>query len=216
MEQVEIMYGPSSTLYGSDGLGGIVHLRTKSPKLSLTNKMLTKGSALTRYSSVNDEKTLHYDLSLGGKKLAWLSSFTYSYFGDMKMGKNYPHKYPAFGRRDSLIAFFGSIDSVIANKDSRVQKFSGYKQWDIAQKVLFAQNEKVSHLLNFQYSNTTDVPRYDRLQDKRNFGGSVGNTLRFAEWYYGPQKRMLAAYELAVKASGRKQAAERISPLRQV
>jgi len=202
MEQVEIMYGPSSTLYGSDGLGGIVHLRTKSPKLSLTNKMLTKGSALTRYSSVNDEKTLHYDLSLGGKKMAWLSSFTYSYFGDMKMGKNYPDKYPTFGRRDSVIAFFGSIDSVIANKDSRVQKFSGYKQWDIAQKVLFAQNEKVSHLLNFQYSNTTDVPRYDRLQDKRNFGGSIGNTLRFAEWYYGPQKRVLGAYELNIKNLG--------------
>ncbi|MFM2139293.1 MAG: hypothetical protein RJA57_1600, partial [Bacteroidota bacterium] len=27
LEQVEVMYGPSSTLYGSDALGGIVHLR---------------------------------------------------------------------------------------------------------------------------------------------------------------------------------------------
>ena len=106
LEQTEIMYGPSSTLYGSDALGGVVHLRTKSPKLSSTNKLLATGSGFTRLSSVNNEKTVHYDLSLGGKKIAWLSSFTFSDFGDMKMGANYPDKYPTFGRRDSLIAFF--------------------------------------------------------------------------------------------------------------
>lgn len=202
MEQVEVMYGPSSTLYGSDGLGGIVHLRTKSPKLATTGKFLATGAAFTRYSSANDEKTIHADLSLGGKKWAWLSSFTFSDLGDMKMGKNYPDKYPNFGRRDSIIAFFGFKDSVIANPDPEVQKYSGYKQWDVAQKLLFKQSEKVSHLLNFQYSNTTDVPRYDRLQDKRNFGGSIGNTLRYAEWFYGPQKRLLGAYELSAKNLG--------------
>ncbi len=202
LEQVEVMYGPSSTLYGSDALGGVVHLRTKSPKLSPDKKLLTRGTAFGRFSSANEEKTFHADISLGGKKLAWLTSFTFSDFGDMKMGGNYPDKYPTFGRRDSLIAFFGFKDSVIANKDSRVQKYSGYKQWDVMQKLLFQQNDKVSHELNFQYSNTNDVPRYDRLQDKRNFGGSIGNTLRFAEWYYGPQKRILGAYELNVLSAG--------------
>lgn len=202
MERVEVMYGPSSTLYGSDGLGGIVHLITKSPKLSTTDKTFVTGTAFTRYSSANNEKTIHTDVSIGNKKIAWLSSFTYSYFGDMKMGKNYPDKYPTFGRRDSLIALFGFKDSVIRNNDPQVQKFSGYKQWDVAQKLLFKQSEKVSHLLNFQYSNTSDVPRYDRLQDKRNFGGSIGTTLRYAEWFYGPQKRILGAYELGVKDLG--------------
>ncbi len=202
LEQAEVLYGPSSTLYGSDALGGIMHLRTKSPKLSATNKLLVSGSAFSRLSSANDEKTIHYDLSLGGKKLAWLSAFTFSNFDDMKMGSNYPDKYPAFGRRDSVIAFFGFKDSVIANPDKQVQRYSGYKQWDVMQKLLFQQNEKVSHTLNFQYSNTNDVPRYDRLQDKRNFGGSIGNTLRYAQWYYGPQKRILGAYELNIKSLG--------------
>ncbi|HMT73870.1 MAG TPA: TonB-dependent receptor [Chitinophagaceae bacterium] len=202
LEQAEVLYGPSSTLYGSDALGGIMHLRTKSPKLSATNKLLVSGSAFSRLSSANDEKTIHYDLSLGGKKLAWLSAFTFSNFDDMKMGSNYPDKYPAFGRRDSVIAFFGFKDSVIANPDKQVQRYSGYKQWDVMQKLLFQQNEKVSHTLNFQYSSTNDVPRYDRLQDKRNFGGSIGNTLRYAQWYYGPQKRILGAYELNIKSLG--------------
>jgi len=202
LEQAEVMYGPSSTLYGSDALGGVVQLRTKSPKLSATNKLLVAGSAFSRLSSVNDEKTIHYDLSLGGKRLAWLSGFTFSDFGDVKMGSNYPDKYPAFGRRDSIIAFFGFKDSVITNPDKQVQRYSAYKQWDVMQKLLFQQSEKVSHSLNFQYSNTNDVPRYDRLQDKRNFGGAIGTTLRFAKWFYGPQKRVLGAYELNVKDAG--------------
>lgn len=202
MERVEVLYGPSSTLYGSDALGGVVHLRTKSPQLSTEDKLRVTGSAFTRYSSANNEKTLHTDLSLGNKKWAWLQSYTYSYFGDMKMGSNYPDKYPTFGRRDSLIAFFGFKDSVIANKDTRVQKFSGYKQWDVLEKLLFKQNDKISHLLNFQFSNTTNVPRYDRLQDKRAFGGSIGTTLRYAEWFYGPQQRWLGAYEFNLVNAG--------------
>jgi hemoglobin/transferrin/lactoferrin receptor protein len=118
------------------------------------------------------------------------------------MGNNYPDTYPGFGRRDSLISTDGGVDNVILNTDSRKQKFSGYKQWDITQKLLFQQSSKVSHLLNMQLSNTSDVPRYDRLQDKKNFGGSIGTTLRYAEWFYGPQQRFLGSYELNVTPAG--------------
>ena len=196
LSRVEIMYGPSSTIFGSDALGGIVHLITKSPVLSGDKKFLTTGSAFTRYSSVNNEKTIHADVSIGGKKLAWFQSYNYSDFGDMKMGSNYLSKYPNFGKRSTYVGKVNGVDSVLVNPDDRVQKFSGYKQWDIIQKLLFKQNDHISHSLNFQLSNTTDVPRYDRLQDIKNFGGSIGTTLRFAEWYYGPQKRIMGAYEL--------------------
>ena len=196
LSRVEVMYGPSSTIYGSDALGGIVHLITKAPVLSTNKKLLTKGTVFTRYSSVNNEKTIHADVSLGGKKFAWFQSYNYSNFGDMKMGRNYPDKYPNFGRRSTYVGKINGVDTVLVNPDDRVQKFSGYKQWDIIQKFLFKQNEHISHSLNFQLSNSTNVPRYDRLQDIRNFGGSIGTTLRFAEWYYGPQKKIMGAYEL--------------------
>jgi hemoglobin/transferrin/lactoferrin receptor protein len=161
LSRVEVMYGPSSTIFGSDALGGIVHLITKSPVLSGDKKFLTTGSAFTRYSSVNNEKTIHADISLGGKKLAWFQSYNYSDFGDMKMGSNYLSKYPDFGRRSTYVGKINGVDTVLANSDDRVQKFSGYKQWDIIQKLLFKQNDHISHSLNFQLSNSTDVPRYD-------------------------------------------------------
>lgn len=195
LERVEVLYGPASTLYGSDALGGVIHLISKSPRLSNSEKLKATGKIFNRYSSANKENTAHVHLNLGGKRIAWLQSFTFSKFGDMKMGGNYPDQYPDFGRRDSFVITVNNTDQVVANPDSRIQKFSGYKQWDLTQKILFRQNDRTSHTLNFQLSNSSNVPRYDRLQDKRNFGGSTGTTLRFAEWYYGPQERILASYE---------------------
>ena len=202
LERVEVLYGPASTLYGSDALGGVIHLRSKSPLLSTTGKIQSTGALFGRYSSANNEKTGHFNINLGWKRFAWIQSITYSDFGDMKMGNVYHKDYPGFGSRDSFINIDGGVDKVVANDDNRVQRYSGYKQWDVMEKFLFKQNEKISHSLNFQYSNSTNVPRYDRLQDKRNFGGSIGTTLRYAEWFYGPQDRLLGSYELNVVSSG--------------
>ena len=196
LERVEVLYGPASTIYGSDALGGVIHFRTKQPILATSDKLHVTGSAFVRYSSGNSEKTGHADVSLGGKKFAWLQSYTYSDFGDMKMGDNYKDKYPNFGKRSQYVTRINGIDSVVTNSDDRIQKFSGYKQWDITQKLLFNQSVKVSHRINFQYSNSGNVPRYDRLQDTKNFGGSIGTALRYAEWYYGPQTRLMTSYEL--------------------
>ena len=189
LERLEVLYGPSSTLYGSDALGGMIHMITKSPVLS-GNDFQASGNLLERLSSANNEKTSHIDINFGFKKIAFLTSFTHSDFGDMRMGGHYTAKYPDFGRRSQYVTHINHsfVDSVVKNEDDRVQKFSGYRQWDFMQKILFKQDEHISHLLNLQFSNSSNVPRYDRLQDIRN------GTLRYAEWFYGPQKRNLFGY----------------------
>lgn len=189
LDRVEIMHGPSSTLYGSDALGGTIHLMTKQPILAKRKDTLT-GNHFVRYSSVNNEKTIHTDLNVGWKKIAFLTSFNFSDFGDMRMGSRDHKDYPGFGRRNEYILPIGtySQDTILQNNDHRIQRFSGYKQWDILHKILFQPAKNRSHLLNVQLSSSTNIPRYDRLQDMRN------GRLRFAEWYYGPQTRTLAAY----------------------
>ena len=191
LERVEVMYGPGSTLHGSDALGGVVAFKTRSPKLSnKKDTMLFSGAAMARFSTVNFEKTGHVDVNIGGNKVAVLLSGTYSDFGDMRMGNKYPDKYPNFGRRRQYVATINNIDYILDNDDDRKQRYSGYEQWDFMGKFLYQQNDKVSHVLNVQTSNSTDVPRYDRLQD------IVNGALRFANWYYGPQKRNMYSYEL--------------------
>jgi hemoglobin/transferrin/lactoferrin receptor protein len=192
LSRIEIMHGPSSTIFGSDALGGAVHMVTKQPFTGTDSNTNIKVNAFSRYSTVNDEKTGHADFNIGFKKLAFLTSFTYSSFGDMKMGSNDPANFEGFGRRNQYIIPFqvAGKDTIVNNTDNRIQRYSGYNQWDFMQKVLYKQSSKITHQLNLQLSSTNNVPRYDRLTDVRN-----GN-LRFAEWYYGPQKRNLAAYSL--------------------
>lgn len=197
LERAEVLFGPSSTVYGSDALGGVVHFYTRNPEFGTDGKMALSGNAFIRYGSVNEEKTSHADFSIGGKRVASLTSFTYSNFGDLRMGEcTNPSFGEPFGLRNQYIVRSddNQSDMLVDNDDPYVQKFSGYKQWDLLQKVVYKQGDKISHTLNVQYSNSTDVPRYDRLTDP----GSNGTGLRFAEWYNGPQERIMTAYKLEV------------------
>jgi hemoglobin/transferrin/lactoferrin receptor protein len=68
---------------------------------------------LSAIVSANEEKTIHADASIGGKKFAWLQSYNFSDFGDMKMGDDYLDKYPDFGRRKEYITSINGVDSIV-------------------------------------------------------------------------------------------------------
>lgn len=194
LEGVDVIYGPGSVVYGSDALGGVVHLRTKGPVLSGDKKFLPKGNAFFRYGTVNNELTGHIDLNIGGKRFASFTSATFSQFGDLRQGMSFaPNGNDSLWNRYNYVQRVNGKDSVFTNGDPSIQKFTGFYQYDILQKFLFQQNENVSHLLNVQFSNSSNIPRYDRLTDRS------GSKFANAEWYYGPQQRLLVAYELKWK-----------------
>jgi hemoglobin/transferrin/lactoferrin receptor protein len=151
-------------------------------------------NAFSRYSGAANEVTGHFDLNVGCKKIASLTSFTYSSFGDLEGGKNQnPFYTTSYGERPNYVERINGKDSLVANNDRYLQKQSAYSQYDFLEKIAYKQSEKVTHGLNFQYSSSTDMPRYDRLTDPK------GTGLSYAEWYYGPQERMLTAYDLNIK-----------------
>lgn len=194
MDRLEVLFGPSSTIYGSDALGGVIHFYTKNPLFAGDNeKQNVKVNAFTRYGGVNSELTGHADFNLGGKKFASLTSFTYSDFSDLTGGKNQnPFYAKSYGERPYYVERINGKDSLVKNSDRYKQVQSGYSQYDFLQKFSYKQNEHVTHGLNIQYSSSTDIPRYDRLTDPS------GSGLKYAEWYYGPQTRFLTAYDMNV------------------
>ncbi|MCX6183380.1 MAG: TonB-dependent receptor [Bacteroidetes bacterium] len=190
LEKVEIVFGPGSVMYGSDALGGVMHFYSKNPMLADTG-LTTKTNAYVRYATVNQENTAHVDFSIGGKKFASLSSFTYSKFDDLRQGNIRNPFYGGLGARNFyVVKNSANKDSAVVNADPNLQVGSGYTQYDVLQKFLYKQNEKVSHVLNLQFSTSTDIPRYDRLTQV-----SGGNP-KFGDWYYGPQQRLLSSYAL--------------------
>ncbi|NDC28797.1 MAG: TonB-dependent receptor, partial [Crocinitomicaceae bacterium] len=191
MDRVEVVFGAGSVVYGSDALGGVMNFTTKSPTLSCSNDLLlVKASAFTRYFSAANGYSGHADVSVGTKRFGSLTSFTYSKYGDLRQGANRNPYVGNFGSRPWYAATINGVDSMIMNADTNVQVGSAYTQYDILQKFTFKQNDAMTHKLNFQLSNSGDVPRYDRLTQMS------GSNPKYATWNYGPQKRLMAAYTL--------------------
>jgi hemoglobin/transferrin/lactoferrin receptor protein len=184
LDKVEILYGPSSTIYGSDALGGVLHFITKEPKLNAESY-----NASYRFSTATCEQVRNLNFNIGGKRFASFTSITFADYGDVIQGKVRKNTYAEFGKRNQYVERIDNKDVVITNNNVNKQVGSSYEQHDIVQKLKFQQNATTSHLLNLQYSATGDVNRYDRLTE------ISGGKPKFAEWYYGPEERIFASYK---------------------
>ena len=196
LSQVEILYGPGSAVYGSDAIGGVVHFHTKDPKLSEVDSIITGGSGMLRYNSANQEKSGHFDISIGGKKFGSITSVSANDFGDLLSGSKRHHGYDDFGNITVYSQRIDGRDSAIINENPNLQIGTAYKQIDLLQKLIYRHSEKITFKLNTQYSNSTDVPRFDRLNNVEEDG-----MLEYSEWHYGPQERMFAALKTELSAS---------------
>ena len=178
IENTEVYFGPGSVIYGSDAIGGVMSFRTLTPQLSLDNKPFVTSKVITRFSSANNEVTIHSDINFGWKKWAFITSTTSSDYGDLKMGSNGPDEY----LRPFYVQRIDSIDVVVTNEDPKVQRPSGYSQVNIMQKIRFKPNNNWDFQYGFHYSETSSYSRYDRHIRYKN------GLPRYGEWYYGPQK----------------------------
>jgi hemoglobin/transferrin/lactoferrin receptor protein len=190
MDRVEVVFGPGSVVYGSDAIGGVMHFTTKNPTLSATEKTLIKASSFSRYMSAVNGFAAHADVSVGTRRFGSLTSFTYSNFGDLRQGARRNDFVGSFGARPWYVERINGVDSMIVNADTNLQVGSGYTQYDILQKFSYQPQKGVLHKVNLQLSNSSNIDRYDRLTQTSN------GLPRFAEWYYGPQFRFMAAYTL--------------------
>ncbi len=187
LQRVEILHGPGSVIYGSDAMGGVMHFYTKNPVLSNNGKVFTSGDAFVRYSTAAGEKAGNLSLNAGWKKFGVYLSGTFKDIGDLHEGSNRDSKYGDWGKSLYYAERINGQDSMVVNSDPLIQKNSGYSQYDILAKAMWKPNQNHVVTMNVQYSNSSDIPRYDRLTEM-----SKGK-LKYAEWYYGPQTRSLVS-----------------------
>ena len=176
LEQLDLLFGASSLLYGSGALGGTISLKTVTPTFTSL-----KMNSQIRYSYNNQERTSHLDFNLGHKRLASFTSFTWSDFDNLRAGKHRRNGSADFGKTLFFVEMHGS-DTVINNSQSELQIFSGYRQWNILQKLRYKFNPKHELAYTFHYTSSSKIPRYDQLQRHKD------GIPHFAEWFYGPQR----------------------------
>ena len=143
LERTEVVFGPSSVIYGSDALGGVIHYYTKTPKLSSKTKVKTR--FLNRFSSVNNEITSNASVEISTKKWGALTTISHSNFRDLKMGKRRSHGFNNWGKifyySENNDTYFSETPSL--NSDPNLQRNSGYNQTDLLQKFFIPLNKKI-------------------------------------------------------------------------
>jgi len=189
IERTEIIFGPGATMYGSDALGGVMDFHTKRALFSTGDSVYLKAEAMARHSTAAREQTYHVDVNVGGRRMALLSSVTWSDYGDLVMGSR---SHPEYLRNEYQTRITGK-DTVLMNENPGKQVASGYSQLNTMNKLRFKAGKNFDIDLSHHYSHLSEVPRYDRLIQVRN------STLRYGDWYYGPQIWMMTNSTVSYK-----------------
>lgn len=187
IDKTEVLFGPNSVIYGSDAIGGVMSFQTKQTAFSSSYQPLIKGNLNGRFSSVNNEKTAHFDLNIGWKRWAILTSISSFNYGDLMQGSHGPTDYI---KKFAEVKRIDGKDVAIINNNPKLQTPSGYSQLNLMQKVSFKPSENWSTNAAFHYSETSPYSRYDRQLRLRN------DLPRYAEWDYGRQLWSMFYYDV--------------------
>ena len=187
LESCDVIFGPSAVSYGSDAIGGVIHYKTKDPNLLNTNDSSRfNGLYFTRFNSATNEQSNHINLNLSSENLASLTSVTYKKFGDVSMGENRAHGFQNWGTHDFYTEYNNFQDTMITNPNPSILRGVGYNQIDLTNKILFKLNATSKLIINSQYSSSSNLQRLDQLNNL-----TLNNLPEYAQWNYGPQKRLL-------------------------
>ena len=192
IERAEVIFGSSSVGYGSDALGGVIHYYTKNPILKGSEKI--KSSFTSNYTSANQGLSNNFITNYSSENWGSITSLSISKFGDIKMGENRDHGFNNWGltplySKNSRYSYYSQPST---NSNENVQKNTGYSQVDLFQKFLVKLGDTNLLNINIQFSESSDIDRFDQLSIAK------GNSLKFSEWYYGPQKRLLISPSLKI------------------
>ncbi len=82
---VEVLRGSGSVQYGSDAIGGTIHMFSKDPVFS-SEGFTFGGELYSKYWSDNMEKTVRGQVNMASEKFAFLGGLTYKNLGDILAG----------------------------------------------------------------------------------------------------------------------------------
>ena len=175
IENLSVLHGPSSIFYGSGALGGAIIINTINPHYFNEQTIFS-----SQIESSSKSFTTHIHNISKFKKADNLFSLSYQNYGDLKMGNNRLHNYPYWGIEE------------FATKGN-TQLFSKYSQINIVNKTYFKLNNKQEIYWNNQYSTTSNIDRFDKLND-------ITDSLpKYKYWFYGPQENILSSLKFTDK-----------------
>ncbi len=133
VENIEVLKGTGSVQYGSDAIGGVVQVFTKTPEFA-QSKNTFSGNAIAKYMSGNMEKTIRGEAVYTSENFALLAGVSAKKFGD-----------------------------VIGGDTTGKQTPSGYNEWALDLKAKWKLNKQASFTAATQFLQQRDIPVYHKV-----------------------------------------------------
>ncbi len=133
IDRIELAKGTGSVQYGTDALGGVIHVISKDPHFAV-GRSSWKGKLLTKYMSGDMEKTARAEIGYSSTTIGFTGGFTFRNFGDLIGGDTTGKQIP-----------------------------SGYNEWAINAKAKFLLHEKVQLTISHQNVAQQHVPLYHKI-----------------------------------------------------
>ncbi|MEM9931563.1 MAG: TonB-dependent receptor, partial [Bacteroidota bacterium] len=178
----------------------VIHFRTQAPafttnheghdQFGLSTPARCKVDGALSFGSAANHIGQSLRTEYSAANFASLTLLSTTFTSHLRAGAQMPKRYPTFGLRPTYVSRIDGTDQIIPNPAATKQIGTAYNQFNLLQKFRFRLQDKVELAVNFQYSTTSDIPRYDALTEMRN------GQLRWARWDYGPQTRALVSLKL--------------------
>ena len=133
IQRIEVAKGTGSVQYGTDAIGGVVHILTRDPQFA-TGKSGVHGRVIGKYMTGNMEKTIRGEANYSGKKFAFITGVVKKNFGDLVGGDTTGRQSP-----------------------------SGYDEWSLDMKAKFLLTENIRLTVANQFLQQKNVPVYHKV-----------------------------------------------------
>ena len=173
VERLEVVRGAGSTLYGSDALGGVVHIITPVPEYH-TQDWQFDSRALGRFASADLADITRLSLSGGKQGLGFSTGLTYQNRDDRQDGGDAhvqsPSDFESYAANGTLFTEYGAHDALLNVQYLRQPKTPRYDELvagfgqtqPSAARFSFEPNDRV--FLHARYRVRQPVPLIDRLE----------------------------------------------------
>ena len=171
IESINLLSGPASVAYGNGAMGGALIFNTHTPKTKRSVHLNQKFESSST-SVITDFQANYYK-----KNLSHITAFSVKSANNLSMGENRFHGYNNWGKE-------------FTNQNK--QLYTNYIKADFLHKSKYKINNKTAILTNTQYSTSSKIYRFDKMNDK-----NVDGSNKYENWYYGPQDRFFQCINYA-------------------
>jgi len=157
IQRLEVILGPVSSQYGSDGLGGAIHLLTDSPHFRSPDSSRVRGEVALSGATADLSSGTDVRLSGGSEVLAWLGGVNVRRHGDLRPGDG-------VDSRHVLRRFAGLSGEVLRELTGNRMQDTGFRAHGWHGKLVRRLTTNQFLTFRYQYADLGNVRSYKDLE----------------------------------------------------